>query len=364
MSMNKKWTIALTLAGLLGTTAAVGAEAVVEKVTGYLQKDVKVLINGQDSALTPVYIDGRAYIPVRDAAAKLGYTLNYDAENKEIELDEEEVAELMRANGVIVGVDALEDGRTRITLLGSTYVVLTVDESTTIQGLDGTTRTTADLKVGTQIDTEFGPVMAMSFPGQSQAVTINIHADRAIQAGTIQSVKQTDDGWQVQLSDDRVLNAGKETRVKTSMGEPLDWEDVKEGLQATAYYGPIETKSFPAQTALHLLVVQVDAPDAGNLKMTPEAAQEYRDLAWAQIDEQTYQITTKQDEAAVQIISSRGASVMTSTDEQKQLLEDVQAANGNLVTVTYNTDQDELIGPLTVVFDFDTQAFIGFYPRK
>mgnify|MGYP001417886512 FL=1 len=91
--MNKKLTVALTLAGLLGTTAAVGAEALVEKVTGYLQKDVKVLINGQDSTLTPVYIDGKAYIPVRDAAAKLGYTLNYDAENKEIELDEEVEAE-------------------------------------------------------------------------------------------------------------------------------------------------------------------------------------------------------------------------------------------------------------------------------
>ena len=98
--------------------------------------------------------------------------------------------------------------------------------------------------------------------------------------------------------------------------------------------------------------------------MSPEAAQEYRDLAWAQVNEQASHMTTKQDEAVVQIISSKEASVLTYTADQKKLLEDVQAANGNFVTVTYNTDQDELIGPLTVVFDFNTKAFIGFYPRR
>lgn len=360
--MKKKITVALTLAGILATTAAVGAEDLVEKVTGYLQKDVKVLINGQDSTLTPVYIDGKAYIPVRDAAAKLGYTLNYDAENKEIELDE--AADLMRATGVIVGVEAQEGGKYRIQLLGSTWVILTVDESTSIKSLDGTTRTPADLKTGTQIDAEFGPAMAMSFPGQAQAVNINVHADRAVKEGTIQSVKQTDDGWQVQLDDTLVLNAGKETRVKSSQGEDLNWEDLKAGMKATAYYGPFETKSLPPQSPVFLLVVQAEAPVPGGMKMSPEAAQEYRDLAWAQVSEQASHITTKQDEAMVQIVSSKEASILASTDEQKKLLEDVQAANGNFVTVTYNTDQDELIGPLTVVFDFNTKAFVGFFPRR
>lgn len=360
--MKKKVAVALTLAGILGTTAAVGAEDLVEKVTGYLQKDVKVLINGQDSALTPVYIDGKAYIPVRDAAAQLGYTLNYDAENKEIELDEE--ADLMRAAGVIVGVEAQEGGKYRIQLLGSTWVILTVDESTAIASLDGTTRSPADLKAGTQIDAEFGPVMAMSFPGQAHAVSINVHADRAVKEGSITAVEHTDNGWQVHLDDALVLNAGKETRVLTSQGESVNWEDLKEGMKVTAYYGPFETKSLPPQSPVYLLVVQAEAPVPGGMKMSPEAAQEYRDLAWAQVSEQASHITTKQDEAAVQIVSAKEASVLASTDEQKKLLEDVQAANGNFVTVTYNTDQDELIGPLTVVFDFKTKAFVGFYPRR
>ncbi|MBA2936933.1 hypothetical protein HZF08_01290 [Paenibacillus sp. CGMCC 1.16610] len=359
--MKKKLTVILTLAGILGTTAAVGAEGIVEKVTGYLQKDVKIIVNGQDSALTPVYIDGKAYLPVRDAATQLGYTVKYDEANKEIELDE--AADLMRATGVVVSVQAKEDGSARIELLGSTWVILNVDSSTVIKGLDGKTLTAADLKVGTQIDAGFGPAMAMSYPGQAQAVNINVYADRLVKEDAIKEVKHTDDGWQVQL-DGLVLNAGKETRVMTSQGESVNWEDLKAGTKVKAYYGPMETKSLPPQSPVYLLVVQAQSPVIGTPKMSPEAAQEYRNLAWAQVKEQASHITTKQDEAAVQIVSAKEAGVLASTDEQKKLLAEVQAANGNFVTVTYNTDQDELLGPLTAVFDFNTKAFVGFNARR
>ncbi|MDD9270460.1 stalk domain-containing protein [Paenibacillus sp. GCM10023248] len=358
--MKKKLTVILTLAGILGTTAAVGAEDLVEKVTGYLQKDVKVLVNGQDSTLTPVYIDGKAYLPVRDAATKLGYTVSYDEANQEIELNE--AADLMRASGVVVSVQTTEDGKSRIELLGSTWVILHVDNSTAIKSLDGKTLTPADLKAGTQIDAEFGPAMAMSFPGQAQAVNINVHADRLVKEDTIKEVKHTDDGWRVQLGDDLILNAGKETRVMTSQGESVNWEDLKAGTKVKAYYGPILTKSLPPQSPVYLLVVQAQTAVTG--KMSPETAQEYRNLAWAQVKEQASHITTKQDEAIVQIVSSKEVGVLAATDDQKKLLADVQAANGNFVTVTYNTDQDELLGPLTAVFDFNTKAFIGFNARR
>lgn len=360
--MKKKLTVLLTLAGALGTTAVVGAEDLVEKVTGYLQKEVKVIVNGQDSQLTPVYINGEAYIRVRDAATQLGYTLNYDKENKEIELDE--AADLMRASGVVVSVQAQENGNYRIELLGSTWVILNVDKTTAIQSLDGKTLSPADLKAGTQIDAEFGPAMAMSYPGQAHAVGINVHANRVVKEDTIKSVKHTDDGWHVQLGDALILNAGKETRVMTSQGEPVNWEDLKTGTKVKAYYGPIETKSLPPQSPVFLLVVQAQEPVTGGLKMTPEAAQEYRNLAWAQVSAQISHITTKQDEAAVHIVSSKEVSVLAHSAEQKKRLEDVQAANGNVVTVTYNTDQDELLGPLTAVFDFNSKAFLGFNIRK
>src|SRR5690606_33887507 len=129
-------------------------------------------------------------------------------------------------------------------------------------------------------------------------------------------------------------------------------------------YGPFETKSLPPQSPVFLLVVQAQAPATGTPKMSPETAQDYRNLTWAQVKEQVSHITTKQDEAVVQIVSSNEVGVLAYTDEQKKLLADVQAANGNFVTVTYQTDQDELLGPLTVVFDFNTKAFIGFNARR
>ncbi|MEC0239999.1 hypothetical protein P4H66_09085 [Paenibacillus dokdonensis] len=359
--MKKKLTVFLTLAGIIGTSAAVGAEGLAEKVTGYLQKEVKVLVNGQDSMLTPVYINGEAYIPVRDAATKLGYTLNYDQENKEIELDE--AADLIRASGVIVSVQAQENGKYRIELLGNTRVILTVDKSTTITSLDGKTLSPTDLKAGTQIDAEFGPAIAMSFPGQAQAVSINIHADRAVIEDTIKDVKHKDDGWQVRIGDALILNAGKETRVMTSLGESVNWEDLKAGMKVKAYYGPLETKNLPP-SPVFLLVVQSQVPVTGGLKMSSETAQEFRNLAWAQVSAQVSHITTKQNEAAVHIVSSKESGILASSADQKKLLENIQAANGNFVTVTYNTDQDELLGPLIAVFDFKTKAFIGFNIRK
>ncbi len=362
MKRKGKITVLLSLAGLLGTTAVVGAEDLVEKVTGYLKKDIKVIVNGQDSMLTPVYIDGNAYIPVRDAADKLGYTLNYDEANKEIELDE--AADLMRASGVIVNVEAKEDGNYRIELLGSTWVILTVDPSTAIRSLDEKMLTPTDLKIGTQIDAEFGPAMAMSFPGQAHAESIHVQADRSVKEDTIKAVKHTDDGWQVQLGDALILNAGKETRVMTSQGESVNWEDLKAGTKVKAYYGPFETKSLPPQSPVFLLVVQAQTPVTDGIEMSPETVQEYRDLAWAQVKAQVSHITTKQNEAEVHIVSSKEVGVIAYTPEQQKLLEEVQAANGNVVTITYDTDQDEILGPLTVVFDYNTKAFIGFNPRR
>lgn len=98
--------------------------------------------------------------------------------------------------------------------------------------------------------------------------------------------------------------------------------------------------------------------------MSPETVQEYRDLAWAQVSEQASDITTKQDEAVVQIVSSNEVGIIAYSDEQRKMLAIVQAANGNFVTVTYNTDQDELLGPLTVILDFNTIAIIRFNVRR
>jgi len=370
---KKKAMVLVAVAGLLGTTAAAGASGMIDKVSGLLRKDVTISVNGEQTSLKPVYINGQAYLPARGAAAALGYELNYNVKNKEIELKEiaEEEAQYMLATGVIVDVQQTDKGDYRIELLGKSpysWVILYVDKDTALTDAEGKAFASKDLKAGMRIDAEFGPVMAMSYPGQSHAAKITVRGEALIKEEAIQSVERTDDGWQVKFGETKdgttvttlVLNAGKETSLLTSEGQPVEWNDLKAGTKVRAYYGPIMTKSLPPQSPLHYLVV---LDKVGQL--APAAEQEFRELAWKSVPaEQKSHLTTKPEEAKVESIDAKSASVLTETEAQKQKLAKLQEANAQLITVTYNSDQETLIGPLVLAFDPDTKEFIGFFPRR
>ena len=229
-----------------------------------------------------------------------------------------------------------------------------------------------DLKAGTQIEAEYGPIIAMSYPGQSHAATITVGAERLIKEDVIQSVKHTEDGWQVIFGETKdgaavptlALTAGKETSLITverstcRVGRP---ESRNQG--SLSYYGPVATKTLPLMSPLYYLVV-VNAE--GTEQLAPAAVSEFRELSWSQLAGELKSHVTTKDEAMVEVIDAKGSGVFARTEEQKKLLESIQAANGKLVTVTYNTDQDEeiLLGPLTVVFDLETKAFVGFNIRR
>lgn len=373
--MNKKrWIAIATVAGLLGTTAAAQATGLIQKVSGVLRSDVTVTIDGEKTSLHPIYVNGQAYLPVREEAAALGYELHYDAKNKTIELKtngEEEAADYINWMGIVQDVQKLEDGSYRINTIGTggaNWMILTADKDTVVKDAEGKTVPLDELKPGAQIIAQYGPIVAMSYPGQSHAASITVQAQRLIQESAILSVKQTDDGWQVQFGETKdgvaqpslTLNAGKETHLVDAEGQPLSWSDFKEGDQVRAYYGPIMTKSLPPQSPLFYLVKLTKA-DA----LAPAAQQEFRDLAWKQLaDESKAHVKTKQEEAAVAIVDAKGAPVLPSTDEQKKKFEELQAAGGKLVTVTYSTDQDELLGPLVVAFDRDSKEFVGYFVRR
>ncbi|MBO9600145.1 MAG: hypothetical protein J7559_20285, partial [Cohnella sp.] len=159
--MNKKKAIILlTAVGLLGTSAAVGAKGLVSKVGGMLRGDVAVSINGDQTSLHPVYINGKAYLPIREAAPALGYNIVYHA--KEIELNqisEQPEAEYAQTMGVIVDVQKEKD-RYRVEVLGKgpqSWVILYVDKDTELTGPDGKALAMKDLKAGQQIIAQFGP---------------------------------------------------------------------------------------------------------------------------------------------------------------------------------------------------------------
>lgn len=375
---KKKWIILMTTVGLIGTSAAVGAVSLVHKVKGVIHKDIIVSVNGADTSMAPVYINGKAYLPARDAASALGYNLTWNAAGKEIELTEQEepVEDYIHTIGVIVDVQSTDDGKYRIELLGKgnySWIILYADKDTVITNESGVAFAAQDLKAGMRIAADFGPIIAMSFPGQSHAAKIVVGSESLIKEDAIQSVEKTDDGWQVRFGEWKdgaasptlVLTAGKETSLLNSEGQPVEWTDLKAGSKVRAYYGPGMTKSIPPQSPLHYLVVLPDgAPEAPSGKMTAEAAQEYRELAWSNVPEsEKPHLTTKKDEARVSIISSKNVAIMPVNDAQKKKLAEIQAANRILIEVSYSTDQDALLGPLAMAFDPETKELVGFFQR-
>jgi hypothetical protein len=376
---KKKMIILMTTVGLLGTSAAVGAGSLVNKVNGVMHKDIIVSVNGANTSMAPVYINGKAYLPARDAASALGYILTWNSKGKTIEITdpEEEAVEYIHTMGVIVDVKLTDDGQYRIELLGKgnySWIFLNADKDTVITNGSGEAFAAKDLKAGTQIVADFGPMIAMSFPGQSHAVKIVVGSESLIKEDVIQSVEKTDDGWQVRFGEVKdgvttttlVLTAGKETSVLDSQGQSVDWANVKAGTKVTAYYGPMMTKSIPPQSPLHYLVLPTEsAQSVPTGKMTAEAAQAYRELAWSNVPEsQKPHLTTKKDEAQVSIIESSNAAIMAVTDAQKKMLAEIKAVNGPLIEVRYNTDQDALLGPLTLVFEPETKELVGFFMRR
>ncbi|WP_391573986.1 stalk domain-containing protein [Cohnella sp.] len=371
---KKKLLVVMTAVGLLGTSAGVGASGLVSKVTGVFHKDIAVSVNGDQTSLHPVYIQGKAYLPAREMADELGYTLNWNSKTKNIQINskEEQAVEYARMLGVIVDVVPTDkEGQYRVEVLGygdQRWMILYVDKDTELADESGKAVGAADLKAGTRIMAEFGPAMAMSYPGQSHAHKVVVSAQTLVKEDVIQSIEKTEDGWQVKFGETKdgqtttsiVLNAGKETSVMTAQGIDVPFANLKAGDKVRAYYGPIMTKSLPPQSPLHFLVVLSDKE-----QLAPATIEEYRELSWKNMPaDQKSHVTTKKEDARVEEVDSAKITVMMSSDEQKKKLAEIQAANGKLISIVYNTDQDALIGPIVMIFDPESKTFLGFLPRK
>ncbi|MFD2613865.1 hypothetical protein [Paenibacillus gansuensis] len=369
---KQKWIMLTVGVGILGASAGAGAQGLIEQVKGVLRNDVGISVNGEATSLHPVYIKGKAYLPARETTTAMGYTMHWDGKGKRIDIQgtkggggsEEE--KLIPVSGVIVSAEPAGN-QVRVEVLGhgpNKWIILFVDKETALTNAEGKPFAAADLKAGMRITAEYGPAIALSYPGQSHAVKLQVQGESLVKEQAISDVKKTDDGWQVSFSENGkdtslVLTAGKETMVVNAQGESVDWNALKKGSNVRAYYGPMTTKSLPPQSPLHVLVVLDEQTQA------PVDVKEYRNLAWSFLPkEQKSHVTTKHQDAEVNFVSAADVSVMTTTDRQKQLLADLKAKGGKLATVTYNTDQDELLGPITVAIDVETKELVGFFARR
>ncbi|SFI27965.1 hypothetical protein SAMN02799624_00079 [Paenibacillus sp. UNC496MF] len=383
--MNKKKVIiAATLVGLMGSAVAAEASSFFQKVNGFVRSDIKVIVDGEKTSMKPVFINGQAYLPAKSEADALGYDVKYSAKDRSLTLTSRdqgneggnggEEAQLMMLSGVVQSATPLDNGAYRLDVVGrgtNSWVLLTVDKDTKLTDANGKHVNAKDLKAGTEIVAEYGPVMTMSFPGQSHAVKVTVGSQRLVKEDVVTNVKHTDDGWQVTIGQAKdgnglsqvVLNAGKETKLMNAQGSSIEWESLKPGTKVVAYYGPEMTKSLPPISPVYYLVALTDKPAQDTL--APAEVSEFRALAWSKLpDGQASHVKTKKDEAAVEVVNASESGVLATTDDAKKLLQAVKDKGGKLVTVTYETDQDQLLGPLTVVFDLESKTFIGYNARR
>ena len=353
----------MTAAGMLIVSAAAGAESIGQKISGWLRPDITVVVNGAETDLKPVIIDGRAYLPARGFAEAAGFEIVWS--DGRIELAEQEEEETsMTIAGYIASVERDGD-RWRIETIGSgQWLMLYADGETVITGADGEPLKAEALAPGMAIEAEYGPMMIMTWPGQSHAASIKVVRQHLVAKQVVRFAERTDEGWRIELADEAdgevklVLHAGPETLIIRSDKQPASAELLKPGTVVRAHYGPALMKSLPPQSQAHLIEI-----DDQRAWLAPAEEREYRELAWKMLsDEDRAHLVTPKDEALVEYVDAAGAAVIP-LEGKERLLEDIRAKGGKLVAVTYRTDQDALLGPLTILFDPETREPVGHIIR-
>ncbi|AGA56703.1 hypothetical protein Theco_0488 [Thermobacillus composti KWC4] len=363
MRQPRKWLAVMTTAGLLVAAASAGADGIGQKISGWLRPDIIVAVDGAETGMKPVIIEGKAYLPARGIAEATGYEIHWKGNRIELSGAEDE-EQYMTFTGYINGVT--QDGdRWRIDVIGpDNWLILYADKETVLTDAEGKPFAAEDLAPGMAIEAEYGPMVAMSYPAQSHAASIKVMQQHLVAKQVIHSVEKTEDGWRIGLADEEggevklVLLAGPETLIVRSDKQPADAELLEPGLVVRAYYGPAVMKSLPPQS--HAQYIEVDDQREW---LAPAEEQEYRELAWKQLsDEDKAHLITAKDEALVELIDAANAAVIP-LEGKERLLEDIRANGGKLVAVTYKTDQDALLGPVTVLFDPETKEVIGHIVR-
>lgn len=214
--------------------------------------------------VAPELTNEKTYVPlsyfekVMKLQVKINVTGTITIDSKE---QSEEAASATTKQGTITSISYRDNGG-EIGLNGYLHGVrLNISDETEIVSADNEKLTLADLQLGMSIEAEHGLAMAMSMPPMTNAKKIIVKESTAAQqtlgtAGLIEEVTSSTEGTtrivikgnklNDQSQDTIILNIASDTPIiGTKDNKPIAADQLKQGDQVYAFYGPAMTKSLP-----------------------------------------------------------------------------------------------------------------------
>ncbi|MCY6354648.1 hypothetical protein [Clostridium sp. ZS2-4] len=135
-------------------------------------------------------------------------------------------------------------------------VNLVIDNKTEIVNQKGEKLSIKDLKKGTAVKAFYGPIVTASLPPVSTAQKIVVMDKKELLPiqGSILDIKVNEESHMIHIKSKKsdkaglneiILNVNKDTKIVTVSGKELSINDLKEGTEVRAYYGPKLTRSLP-----------------------------------------------------------------------------------------------------------------------
>lgn len=208
----------------------------------------------------PVNVKGKLFVPASFFHEILRSSVVFEGTQVKISSKVEDV-KMHTQQGVITAMNKDEKYPSiQINGTGIDGIILNLDEKTIITNSDGEQVSLNELTLGINIEAKHSLAMTMSLPGQTYAYEITAleassHAEMLGTSGKIEEVRTDDEGnlsivvdglAMSELSQQRVvLNFHKDTMIVDIEGNAVAQEQLTQGGNVLAYYGPMLSKSLP-----------------------------------------------------------------------------------------------------------------------
>lgn len=163
------------------------------------------------------------------------------------------------------GIIESGDGH-RFVLRGQQYLNINVQDNAVIVNEKGQPVSKDALKEGAVVEVQYGPIMAMSFPGTVSAEKIVVKGETAVKTGKVLKVTNTEGEVNARvhvdvdadgnINNDVILNVTKDTFITDKQGVALKASELKEGQQVKVFHSLAMTFSLPGQSHASLIIAE------------------------------------------------------------------------------------------------------------